>query len=186
MPTSVTGTSTESDPRCRSGGFSLLELLVVVTIIGIFVGVAVLSVGITGPDRQSEQEAFKLKSIIDLIREEALLQSRDFGILFGESSYRFYFYDYGTLAWLLPADDRLLAEHRLPEPLEFALSVEDREVVLDDADADMREDPRPQVMVLSTGEVTPFRAQIFREFGGTRYELSAEFDGSMEITHSAP
>jgi len=159
---------------------------VVVTIIGIFVGVAVLSVGVTGPDRQGEQEAFKLKSIIDLVREEALLQSRDFGILFDEHAYRFYFYDYGTLTWLLPADDRLLAEHRLPEPLEFTLTVEDRDVVLEDSDPDALEDPRPQVMVLSTGEVTPFTAGIFREFGGSRYELSAEFDGSMEITNSGP
>ena len=103
MPISVTGTSTDrlsARRHERACGFSLLELLVVVAIIGIFVGVVVLSVGITGPDRRGEQEMFKLKSIIDLVREEALMQSRDVGIFFTENSYWFYFYDYVQLAWL--------------------------------------------------------------------------------------
>lgn len=157
----------------------------VVAIIGVFIGVAVLSIGITGPDRRSEQEIFKLKSIIDLVREEALMQSRDIGIFFTEDSYRFYFYDYVRLEWLLPADDRLLSEHRLPDPLEFALTVEDREIVLeglDDMDAD--ETPRPQIMILSTGEVTPFTADVYRDSFGGRYSLVAEFDGKMEISSS--
>ena len=82
---------------CR--GFSLLELLVVVVIIGLFAGAAVYSftMSIVGNDPQVEQETQRLRSLIDLLREEGLMQSRDYGVLFTETGYRFYIYDYTTL-----------------------------------------------------------------------------------------
>ena len=59
MPTSAAGTSTRLHvpPGGRCGGFSLLELLVVATIIAVFAGVAVLSLGTLGSDRVLQREA---------------------------------------------------------------------------------------------------------------------------------
>jgi general secretion pathway protein H len=186
MPTLVIGTSTERGyltQHRRSAGFSLLELLVVVAIIAIFVGAAVLSIGITGNDRESEQQISRLKSIIDLVREESLMQSRDYGVFFSESAYRFYTYDYQMQAWLAPADDNFLAEHAIGEPLDLDLVVEDREIVLEDAfDPDDDAEPKPQVLILSSGEMTPFEARISRGGVGGKYVLTAEVDGSMEVT----
>jgi general secretion pathway protein H len=184
MPTLVIGTSTSKLlKRPLAAGFSLLELLVVVTIIGIFVGMAVLSIDITGRDRESEREAARLKGLLDLVREEALMQNRDFGILFNDGAYRFYVYDYVQGAWLMPADDRLLAEHSLGETLRLDLMVEDRQVILDsEFDNDVLEKPAPQVLLLSSGEMTPFELEVYRDFDGGRYVLTAELDGEMEIT----
>lgn len=188
MPILVIGISTDgARPRLRqrAAGFSLLELMVVVTIIGIFVGMAVLSFDVAGRDRASEQQAARLKGIIDLVREEALMQSRDFGILFGEHSYRFYVYDYQQLGWYVPAGDQLLAEHSIGDRLSLALVVEDREIVLESAfDEKMLQKPQPQVMILSSGEMTPFEAQVFRDIDGGRYVLTAAFDGAVEVSAS--
>ena len=170
--------------RPADTGFSLLELLVVVVIIAILAGAAVLSLGTLGSDREVQREAERLRSLIDLLTEEAILESHDYGILFSESAYRFYVYDYQTLAWQPRAGDRLLAEHALTPPLQIALELDDREVRLsrDFQAMDVNEQPEPQVVLFATGEVTPFQAAFYREIAGGRFLLDVEFDGSNELT----
>jgi general secretion pathway protein H len=152
------------------------------TIIGIFVGVAVLSVGLAGNDRASEQEIHRLESLLALVREEAVMQSRDYGLLVNNRDYRFFYYDYAQQAWLIPAGDRMLGARTLDEPLEFALSVEDREVLLEsEYDPEAMEGPEPQIMLLSSGEVTPFTLAVSRGFDSQSYLLTAQFDGTTEV-----
>jgi general secretion pathway protein H len=186
MPTSAPGTSTKLQalPGRRCGGFSLLELLVVATIIAIFAGVAVLSLGSLGSDRELQREATRLQSLVGVLAEEAVLESRDYGLLFSETGYRFYIYDYLTLTWLEPIGDQLLVERTLDEPLQLSLELDDREVRLaQDFDAmDTNEQPEPQVILFGTGEVTPFEVGFFRDFNGGRFVLSTEFDGTTSVT----
>jgi general secretion pathway protein H len=185
MPTSVTGISIR---RRRSSaaqcGFSLLELLVVVAIIGILVGAVVLSIGVAGPDREIEQETQRLRSMVDLLHEEALMQSRDYGLMFTRTGYRFYVYDYKTLTWAEPAGDRLLREHALPRTVELGLALDDREVELvRDFESQEIENPEPQVMILSSGEITPFELGVYRDGDADRhFALTGELDGTIEIS----
>jgi general secretion pathway protein H len=198
MPTSVTGTcrssrKTVARSRARRAeaplavrGFSLLELLVVVVIIGLFAGAAVLSMGILGGDREIEREAYRLRSLLTLLREEALMQSRDFGVLFTDSGYRFYAYDYQQLRWVVPVGENLFVQHDIEERLNLELRVEDRNLVLDagfesDRDSDDDQDPEPQVVLLSSGEMTPFEVSFYRNLMEGRYTLTAELDGTIEV-----
>jgi general secretion pathway protein H len=185
MPTFTSWISSrEIVSRVGGAGFSLLELLVVVTIIGIFAGAAVLSMGALGSDRELEREALRLRGLVDLMQEEAILESRDYGILFAETGYRFYVYDYRQLAWLPVSDDRLLREYALTEPLRLALDMDDREVLLaQDFEARGRiEQPEPQVTILASGELTPFEVAFYRDLGGGRFLLDAKIDGSTSVT----
>ena len=121
---------------------------------------------------------FACSTLLELLREEAVMQNRDYGILFAESGYRFYIYDQAALVWFEPTDDRFLAAREL-EGLTLDLSLEDRDIALSvDFDDEMLAEPEPQVVLLASGEMTPFEAAIFRDFGGAQYRLSAELNGA--------
>ncbi len=183
MPILATGRSTSRISSGRpSGGFSLLELLVVLVIVGVFVGAAVLSLGVLGSDREAQQEMFRLRTLLELLREEAVMQNRDYGVLFTAAGYRFYIYDPAALIWFEPSDDRFLAERPLGA-LTLDLRLEDREITLDaDFNEEMLEEPEPQVVLLASGEMTPFEAVIFRDFNSPRFLLTAELNGALEVS----
>jgi len=166
-------------------GFSLIELLVVMAIIGLFAATAVLSLNVVGPDRELEREALRLRSLLDTLLDEAVLETRDYGVQFTRHGYRFFVYDYRTLTWLDPVGDTVLRERRLAEPLELTLFLDDREVSLEpEQEREPGEQPQPQVVLLASGEITPFEAQFFRDAAGGRYLLEGALDGSLQVTRS--
>ena len=168
--------------RRTERGFTLLELLVVVLIIGLFAGVAVLSLGVLGSDRELQREAQRLASLLSLVHEEALMQGRDFGVLFSTTSYRFLIFDYQTGAWSVPVDDDFLRERQLPERLNLSLRLDDRDVALEVNLQDAPDTTEPQIVVLSSGEMTPFEAGFAREFESGEFRLSGEFSGKVDIS----
>ncbi len=184
MPISATGIWTKRLPLRRyRGGFSFIELLVVVVIIGVFAGATILSVGTLGSDREIDREVFRLRTLLELIREEAVMQNRSYGLLFSETGYRFYIYDPQRLLWFEPIDDRFLRERLLQEPLSLGLRLEDRDITLDrEFDPEALEAPQPQVVLLASGEMTPFEVAFYRELDGGRLLLSATFDGTLEVS----
>ena len=58
----------------KPSGFSLLELLVVLFIIGILVTMFTLSVGVTGGDREVDNEIDRLQALLKLAGEEAIME----------------------------------------------------------------------------------------------------------------
>ena len=116
----------------RSGGFTLLEILIVVLIIGIVTAGMLLSMSFAGKDTELETESKRLLSLMDYAREQAELQTRDYGIFFGQHGYEFVAYDVRTGAWRPVFEDDALRRRDLPSGLEFKLVVDARPIVLSD------------------------------------------------------
>ena len=179
MRTSVTGISTSSPParRLRSGradaGFTLIEILIVVLIIGLISAGILLSVSLTGRDRDLERESDRLYSLINYAREQGELQTREYGILFQEDGYEFLVYDALLNTWRDPTEDDAFKARKLPDGIGVQLVVETRPVVLRrPADA---HDKTPQVMIYSDGDLTSFAATLQRD-GGVRSVTVTEDD----------
>jgi general secretion pathway protein H len=157
----------------------------VVAIIGIIAGAVVLSLGSLGNDREIREEADRVRSLLNLLHEESLMQGRDYGLLFTTTGYRFYIFDYTKLAWVEPLDDRLLQIHDLRPQLTMSLLLDGREVELkrDFKNVDL-DKPEPQIMLLSSGEGTPFELEIAREGRPGRFELTGDLDGKVTISEA--
>jgi type II secretion system protein H len=122
------------EPRryCAARGFTLLELMVVVVIIGIVVIGTILSLGATGRDSGLEQERDRLAALIAYTRERGEMLTLEYGIRFGQHGYRFTFYDNRLAQWGPERVDDTLRLRRLPQGLRFQLLIEGKEIVLDD------------------------------------------------------
>ena len=99
----------------RQRGFTLLEIMIVVVIIGI-VTASVVSVAFG--DRKNEklkQEATRLKAVINLAQEEAVLESRIYALGIWQKGYGFYVPDSEGWALLDRRTDKRLGERKLPE-----------------------------------------------------------------------
>ncbi len=114
------------------------------------------------------------------------MQNRDYGVLFSETGYRFYIYDLERLLWFEPIDDRYLSARLLQEPLSLGLRLEGRDITLElEFEPEALEQPEPQVVLLASGEMTPFEIAFYRELNGGQILLSAELDGSLSVSEVA-
>ncbi len=83
-------------------------------------------------------------------------------------AYEYLRFDSRKNEWQPIEDDELFAQRELPEGLRFRLRLESREVVLKPnlpqrGDKDENKKNPPHIMVLSSGDVSPFELEIERE-----------------------
>lgn len=188
MPTLAIGTSTDAQhPRAvmqrgnaRARGFTLIEILVVAMIIGVISVAAVLALSAGGRDRELEQQGRRLAALLELASEEAVMQGRELALEAFRDSYRFHAFEPDADEWQMLADDIHLGHRTLPEGLSLVLELEGRPANLLATPADS---PRPQVMLLSSGEFTPFRLEIQRD---RRAGLVLEADALGRVSLSLP
>lgn len=107
--------------RGTAAGFTLLEVLVVVFLIGIVLSLAVLSVG-HNEDRVLKDEARRLAALLELARQESIVESLEMALAIDDRSYSFQMFDGQN--WLPVADDPILRARELPDEMELEVEIE--------------------------------------------------------------
>lgn len=172
----------------RDGGFTLIELLVVIVILGSLVGLAMLSMGSSSSSREVRDEAQRLATLIGLMADEAVLDSREYGLLISRDGYRVMHYDEADARWRDAGDGEA---HQAPEWIRLELELDGAPLKLiapvkreddpiglsDERDRERRRAPRvqPQLLILSSGELSPFTLTFSDQRpGGTRWVVSSD------------
>ena len=172
--------------RASLRGFTLLELLVVLVIIGVMVAMVTLSTNVLGQDSQVEEETRRFWAVLRQAREEAELQSIDLAVFVGSTEYEFLRFDTRRNEWRQVADDTLYAPRTLPAGLRFRIWLEGRELVLkpglpDRSKKDENQKWPPQLTVLSSGDVVPFELQLERDNSPALWRMTSLADGDLRV-----
>ena len=189
-------------PTHHCAGFTLIELMVVIFIMGIVASFATLSVG-QSQTRVLQDEVKRLQSLLTLGSDEAVLQSEEFAIEVYRNGYRFMQLEQTDQEWAwqpvrgnaifrarcFPEGVALAAEiEGTPAPLEILdcaaevakLDAEKAEVETSTSKGlnAAEEDVPPRIFLLSSGEMTPFELTLSLP-DKTSARLAGELTGKL-------
>ena len=173
MPTARAALTPHCAGRGAVRGFTLVELLVVLVILGVLIGLAMLGTGVAGPARELHAEAERLAGLIGVLAEEAVLDSREYGLHLTAGAYQVLSYDPVQRHWR-PLQGK---PHDLPSWAELSVELEGEPLQLPSAAGEQgrKAGLTPQLLILSSGELSPFRLQLReRRRDGLRLWLSSD------------
>jgi general secretion pathway protein H len=186
------------DARARERGFTLIEIVVVIFIIGIIATFAVISIGGRSLDDQLQQESKRAEAVIGLAADEAQLKGLQIGLRYTVSGYEFVVLDEQKGLWVPYAATGPLRPRGWPAGLAADLRVEghlitparDRPAAgavsssansSSDTSDDAKKAAKPQVLLLSSGEMTPFSLDLRMPKTAAFYRLQGDGLGRLKL-----
>lgn len=151
----------------HSRGFTLIEIVIVVFIIGLMAAAAIISLTGQKHDEELVKESERLDALFDYVREQAELQTRDYGLRIDRTGYSFVVFDVIADQWRKIDEDDALRDRKFPEGIEPSAVVDGRRIVLEkpkapDPNKKQVIDLTPQVMVFSNGDLSSFEIELER------------------------
>ena len=151
-------------------GFTLLEMLLVLTIVGILATVVALGFTDSGRHRHLRAEAERLARLVELARAEALRRNEIWGLRVAEGRFGFQRYEPAAGDWL-EVVRRPFRARSAEEAVTFRIATnagdrqrldEQLQALRGEAeDLDREKAKPPDVAIFPDGEVTPFEVTVF-------------------------
>jgi general secretion pathway protein H len=155
----------------------MIEMLVVILIIGIIVNLVAVNFSGNRSLEELETEVRRFVSLTELAQEEALLRSEIIGIAIEEDVY--HFLRRVENGWE-PIDDKLFRDRKLAESLRLKLAMAED---FQGMDMDEQEKETPDIVLLSSGELTPFELEFSSSLIEDSFRITGEANGSLTLQH---
>jgi general secretion pathway protein H len=154
----------------KNKAFTLIEIIVVILMISIILSFASLSVDIGGKSALFKNEVKRLFTLLKLANQEAIMRNVEIGVLFKANYYEFY--ELNNNEWQLLNNDDVFRTRKSKIAIKFDL----QDNVQNTLDNDI-----PQLLLLSSGEITPFYLRCNLENYNNYYELQGELNGKITL-----
>jgi general secretion pathway protein H len=179
-------------------GFTLLEVLMVVLLVGIISSVVMLNVGTGGAERHLREESDRLVALLGQAASEAVMQNQEYGLRLSEEGYTFLCLDEAKQRWAGCADN-IFRAREIPESLELRVLRQGPQKELPlagDSDAaastaaprDGQEGQRitPDIFLLSSGEASAASLELrVKESPELRSEIRIDEIGRVSRAEDA-
>jgi general secretion pathway protein H len=128
-----------------------------------------------------EMDMQRIQALIQMAREEAVMQNEEIALRVGENTYSFEVL--GDKGWQPITDDKMFRERKVIEGTELALKVDNLEIKFGQQQEQVCEDkiPPPRIFILSSGEIMPFELILRTHDQSLQYSLKAEQDGKVTL-----
>ena len=197
--------------KTKKQGFTLLEILLVVTLIAAISGFAIMSVS-SNPDQEIQKEAYRFKSLVEMAQEQALMRSEELGFSLEEMDYNnqeqnidlkglgYVFYKLiiaDNFSWEVIKNNNLLRPYVPPPYVHMELEIENlpwqskefdlraNESLFDDDElfeADDQDIKEPEVLIYPSGQIMPFSLYFYsKNIDEPLYRVDGMTSGNLRL-----
>lgn len=152
----------------KNSGFSLVEILVVVLILGIMMSIAVMAFGDFGHSRQVLACAQQFENYLKLVRQQAILQASPLGIELHPHSYQVVQFSSDGL-WVPVINSPIFKVQYIPKNTTLVL------------EPSTNHKNNPAIMIDTSGDLTPFTLHFLSEKQHRIATVLGTFNGSITL-----
>lgn len=171
----------------RQHGFTMIEIMVVIVVLGLLASLAIVNLGGGGQQREMTNKIRELYVLMQTASEQAILNNEELGLVIDEQGYRFVVFDEQEEQWKSQSE-RLFQGRGFPEWMSVTLFTEGDIPRLASGEEDEEEGEnrlRPDLVFYSSGETTPFELEFMAPDSSDQV-FRLETDGLNEIEMKSP